>query len=111
LDQWRGGQAEKVIKLYKARLASDRASCRDPCANQLRLILHTAANWLLHTLRTATPKRSRWARAEFNTLHLHLIKIAARIADGAARIRVWLPTACPDAAMHKLIAGHFAAEL
>jgi hypothetical protein len=100
LDQWRGGQAENFIKLHKAQLASDRTSCRDPRANQLRLILHTAAHWLLHTLRTATPKRSRWARAEFNTLRLYLIKIAARIADGAARIRVWLPTACPDAAMY-----------
>jgi hypothetical protein len=50
-----------------------------------------------------------WARAEFNTLRLRLIKIAARVVEGAARIRVWLPTACPDGAMFKLLAGRFAA--
>ena len=52
------GQAENFIKLHKAQLASDRTSCRDPRANQMRLILHTAAYWLLHTLRAAAPKRS-----------------------------------------------------
>jgi hypothetical protein len=52
------GQAENFIKLHKAQLASDRTSCRDPRANQVRLILHTAAYWLLHTLRAAAPKRS-----------------------------------------------------
>ena len=62
--------------------------CRDPRANQVRLILHTAAYWLLHTLRAVTPKRSHWAQAEFNTLRLRLIKIAARVVEGAARIRV-----------------------
>jgi hypothetical protein len=42
------GQAENFIKLHKAQFASDRTSCRDPRANQFRLILHTAAYWLLH---------------------------------------------------------------
>jgi hypothetical protein len=36
------GQAENLIKLHKAQLASDRTSCRSPLANQMRLILHTA---------------------------------------------------------------------
>jgi Transposase DDE domain group 1 len=103
------GQAENFIKLHKAQLASDRTSCRDPRANQMRLILHTAAYWLLHTLRAAAPKRSAWVRAEFNTLRLRLIKIAARVVEGTARIRVWLPTACPDAALFRLLAGRFAA--
>ena len=102
------GQAENFIKLHKAQLASDRTSCRDPRANQVRLILHTAAYWLLHTLRAATPKRSLCARAEFNTLRLRLIKIAARVVEGVARIRVWLPTACQDAAMFAALAGRFA---
>jgi hypothetical protein len=103
------GQAENFIKLHKAQLASDRTSCREPKANQVRLILHTAAYWLLHTLRAAAPKRSAMARAEFNSLRLHLLKIAARVVEGAARIRVWLPTSCPDAALFKLLAGRFAA--
>jgi len=103
------GQAENFIKLHKAQLASDRTSCRNPKANQFRLILHTAAYWLLHTLRAAAPKRSAAAKAEFQTLRLRLLKIAARVIEGAARIRVWLPTACPDAGLFKLLAGRFAA--
>ena len=103
------GQAENFIKLHKAQLASDRTSCRDPRANQMRLILHTAAYWLLHTLRAAAPKRSSWRAAEFTTLRLRLIKIAVRVVEGAARIRLSLPTACPDAAIFRLLAGRFAA--
>jgi len=37
------GQAENLIKLHKAQLASDRTGCRSPLANQMQLILHTAA--------------------------------------------------------------------
>ena len=103
------GQAENFIKLHKAQLASDQTSCRSPRANQFRLILHTAAYWLLHTLRAAAPERSSWKTAEFATLRLRLIKIAARVVEGAARIRIWLPTACPDAAIFRLLARRFAA--
>jgi hypothetical protein len=103
------GQAENLIKLHKTQLASDRTSCRNPNANQFRLILHTAAYWLLHTLRAAAPARSPCRRFEFTTLRLRLIKIAARVIEGAARIRVWLPTACPDAALFRRLAGRFAA--
>jgi len=37
------GQAENLIKLHKSQLRSDRTSCRSPLANQMRLVLHTAA--------------------------------------------------------------------
>ena len=100
------GQAENFIKLHKTQLASDRTSCRSPSANQFRLILHTAAYWLLHTLRAAA---SSWAGAEFTTVRLRLIKIAARVVEGAARIRIRLPAACPDQAIFRLLAGRFAA--
>jgi hypothetical protein len=103
------GQAENYIKLHKAQLASDRTSCRDPRANQVRLILHGCAYWLLYTLRAAAPRRSPLWRAEFTTLRLRLIKIAARVVEGAARIRIWLPTACPDRATFALLAGRLAA--
>jgi hypothetical protein len=103
------GQAENFIKLHKTQLASDRTSCRSPTANQFRLILHTAAYWLLHTLRAAAPAASSWAAAEFTTLRLRLIKLAARVSEGAARIRVRLPSACPDKAIFRLLAGRFAA--
>lgn len=104
------GQAENYIKLHKTQLASDRTSCRSARANQVRLILHTAAYWLLHALRAAAPQHAAMARAEFATLRVRLIKIAARVVEGAARIRVWLPTACPDAALFRQLAGRFAAS-
>lgn len=103
------GEAENFIKLHKAQLASDRTSCRNPRANQFRLILHTAAYWLMHAVRSAVPKRSVLFRAEFTTLRLRLIKLAARVVEGAARIRVSLPSACPDAALFRHLAGRFAA--
>src|SRR5712671_306927 len=46
------GNAENFIKLHKSQLASDRTSCRDPKANQFRLILHTAAYWLMLAMRS-----------------------------------------------------------
>jgi hypothetical protein len=93
------GQAENLIKLHKTQLASDRTSCQSPRANQFRLILHTAAYWLMHGLRQAAPKASDWARAEFATLRLKLIKVAARVVETAWRIRVSLPSACPEKAV------------
>jgi len=103
------GQAENFIKWHKAQLASDRTSCRDPKANQFRLILHTAAYWLMLTARDAIAKRSPLSFAEFATLRLRLIKIAARVVEGAARIRVFLPTACPDRAVFRALAGRLCA--
>lgn len=103
------GQAENFIKWHKAQLASDRTSCRDPRANQFRLILHTAAYWLMLTTRNAIAKRSTLSFAEFATLRLRLIKIAARVVEGAARIRVFLPTACPDRAVFRALAGRLCA--
>ncbi len=102
------GQAENLIKMHKSQLASDRTSCRSPAANQFRLVLHTGAYWLLHGLRAAAPKASEWARAEFATLRLRLVKIAARVVERATRIRVSLPTACPERAIFALIACRLA---
>ncbi len=103
------GQAENFIKWHKAQLASDRTSCRDPKANQFRLILHTAAYWLMLNMRNAIAKRSPLSFAEFATLRLRLIKIAARVIEGAARIRIFLPTACPDRAVFRKLAGRLCA--
>ena len=104
-----GEDIENFIKWHKAQLASDRTSCRDPKANQFRLILHTAAYWLMLTARNAIAKRSPLRVAEFATLCLRLIKIAARVIEGAARIRVLLPTACPDRAVFRQLAGRLCA--
>jgi hypothetical protein len=49
------GQAENLIKLHKTQLASDRTSCRSPLANQVRLVLHTGAYWLMLKVRLLQP--------------------------------------------------------
>jgi hypothetical protein len=89
------GQAENLIKAHKLHLASDRTSCSKATANQFRLLIHTAAYWLLHTLRGLAPLTSFWRNAQFDTLRLALIKVAGRITEMATRIKVALPSAYP----------------
>ena len=98
------GQAENLIKLHKAQLASDRTSCHSATANQVRLTLHTAAFWLMHTVRAAIPQGHSLAKAEFNTLRLRLLKIAARVIEHGRRIRVHLPTSCVEKTLFRAIA-------
>jgi Transposase DDE domain group 1 len=87
----RRGQAENHIKSFKTHLAADRTSCRKAAANQFRLFLH----WLMWGLRASMPKRSMWRAAQFDTLRLRLVKIAARVVEMKTMIRVHLPTSCP----------------
>jgi hypothetical protein len=101
------GQAENLIKLHKAQLASDRTSCRSALANQVRLVLHTAAYWLILTVRDAIPKPQALATAEFTTLRVRLLKIAARITETATRVRIAFAAACPEAALFRGIALGF----
>ena len=89
------GQAENLIKAHKLHLASDRTSCTRATANQFRLVLHTAAYWLLHTLRGLAPKTSFWRDAQFDTLRLALIEVAGRVTELATRIKLALPSGYP----------------
>ncbi|CAM3086161.1 IS1380 family transposase [Komagataeibacter xylinus] len=98
------GQAENLIKRHKGQLASDRTSCRSPLANQVRLVLHTAAYWLMLTLRDAIPAPQPLASAEFTTLRNRLLKIAGRILETATRVRIAFAAACPEAALFRSLA-------
>jgi hypothetical protein len=89
------GQMENLIKAHKRHLASDRTSCSKATANQFRLLIHTAAYWLIHTLRSLAPKNSFWRDAQFDTIRLALIKIAARVTEMVTRIKVALPSSYP----------------
>ena len=102
------GQAENLIKAHKLHLASDRTSCTSAAANQFRLLLHTAAYWLLHTLRGLAPKTSFWRDAQFDTIRLALIKVAARVTEMKTRIKVALPTCYPHQQSWALLAGRAA---
>jgi hypothetical protein len=98
------GQMENLIKLHKAQLASDRTSCHSATANQVRLVLHTAAFWLMLGVRAAIPPTEPLSGAEFATIRNRLIKIGARVIEHIARIRVQLPTSCPEAALFRAVA-------
>jgi hypothetical protein len=102
------GQAENLIKLHKSQLASDRTSCRSAIANQVRLVLHTAAYWLMLTVRDAIPRMRDLASAEFATLRLRLIKIAARVIETASRVRLAFAASCPEADLFRGLPGAIA---
>jgi hypothetical protein len=99
----RRGRAENHIKAWKTHLAADRTSCPKATANQFRLFLHAGAYWLLWSLRALMPKRSSWRVAQFDTLRLRLIKVAARIVETKTRIKIHLPTSAPDQAIWHLV--------
>ena len=101
----RRGAAENHIKAWKAHLAADRTSCPRATANQFRLFLHAGAYWLMWGLRAMMPKRSLWRIAQFDTLRLRLIKIAARVVELKTQIRLHLPSACPDQTILRLVIG------
>ena len=102
------GQAENLIKRHRVQLASDRTSCQSPFANQFRLVLHTAAYWLMLALRDAVPRRMPLAWAEFTTLRQSLLKVGARVVEKAARVRIHFASACPNAALFRMLAGRLA---
>jgi hypothetical protein len=101
----RRGMAENHIKSWKTHLAADRTSCTRATANQFRLFLHAGAYWLMWGLRAAMPRRSRFSVAQFDTLRLRLIKIAARVVEMKTQIRLHLPTSCPDQDILRIVLG------
>ena len=102
------GQAENLIKAHKLHLASDRTSWSKATANQFRLLIHTAAYGLLHTLRGLAPKTSFWRDAQFDTIRLALIKVAGRVTELVTPIRVALPSCYPHHDSLTLLAVHIA---
>ena len=99
----RRGAAENHIKSWKTHLAADRTSCTKATANQFRLFLHAGAYWLMWSLRALMPQRSPWRVAQFDTLRLRLIKIAARVVELKTMVRLHLPTACPSQALFRAV--------
>jgi hypothetical protein len=99
-----GSARSNLIKLHKAQLSSDRMSCHSATANQVRLVLHTAAFWLMHGVRAAIPQTNPLANAEFATIRERLIKLGARVIEHVARIRIHLPSSCPERALFRTVA-------
>ena len=102
------GQAENLIKAHKLHLASDRTSCTKATANQFGLLIHTAAYWLMLSLRGLAPRTSFWRDAQFDTIRLCLIKVAGRVTEMVTRIKIALPTAYPYQIGFATLAGRLA---
>ena len=99
------GQCENWIKDFKNALSADRLSCSDFQANFFRLLLHLAAYRLLHALRhQVAQESSHLGKAQFDTLRLRLLKVAAYISRSTRRILVRLPKAYPCAQLFQRLA-------
>jgi Transposase DDE domain group 1 len=99
------GAAENLIKDMKRFTRSDKTACSRWEANQFRLFLHMGAYWLLHALRRAAPKRSRWRGATFETIRRTFVKIAVRVEELKGRIKLAFPASYPQAAMLAAMMG------
>ena len=91
------GQAENESKDHTLSLQSDRTACHRFEANQLRLLLHSAAYVLLETLRRDVLRTTQWACATMETIQLRLLKLGARVQECKDRIKMSLPSSCPVA--------------
>jgi len=89
------GNMELYIKEHKNHLFSDRTSCTSFEANQFRLFLHSVAYVLMHSFRELHLRGTEFARAQFNTIRLKLIKIGARVRQMSTRVKVHLPSSFP----------------
>ncbi len=111
LDITRGRRAAPFDRAVESQVSRLRRKLeRDPANPKLiATVLHTAAYWLMLALRDVIPRSAPLARAEFATLRLRLLKIGARVVEKATRVRIHFTSACPDAALFRLLAGRLAA--
>jgi hypothetical protein len=97
------GQTENWIKDLKRGCGADRLSCHRFWANQVRLLLHAAAYWLLDTLRRwmiqaqVTPMR-------LDTLRLRLLKIGGWVRERVDHVHLRLASSHPSERWWRLLA-------
>lgn len=98
------GETENWIKDLKTACFADRLSCHRFLANQIRLLWHGAAYWLLDTLR-------RWLvqagteRMRLDTLRLRLLKIGGRVRQLATRVHLRLASSHPGEPLWRQLAA------
>lgn len=89
------GQTENWIKDLKRGCFADRLSCHRFWANQVRLLLHAAAYWLLDTVR-------RWLRdaaiapMTLETVRLTLLKIGGWVRERTHQVQLRLASSHPS---------------
>ena len=100
------GQCESFIKDFKNALQADRLLCSTFAANFFRLLEHAAAYVLVHALRTHVASLApQLGRAQFDTLRLQLLKVAALVSQSTRRMLVRLPSASPLASLFRQLAS------
>jgi Transposase DDE domain group 1 len=104
------GTMENLIKDLKRYTRSDKTACHRWQANQFRLFLHMGAYWLLHSVRLAAPRKSRWRGATFETIRTLLVKVAVRVEELKSRIKLSFPASLPHAADLSLITARLTAR-
>jgi len=87
------GDAENRIKDFKRALSGDRLSDTTYTANAFRLFLHALAYRLLDDLRRhIAAVLPQMVRAQFDTIRLRLLKVAALVDQSVRRIVIRLPS-------------------
>ena len=86
---------ENFIKEHKIALRSGRTSCHSFTANCFRLMLHSAAYVIMHTLREKALTGTSLANAQFDAIRLKLLKIGAEVRELKTKLHFILPASCP----------------
>lgn len=104
------GDSENRIKDFKRALSGDRLSDTTYTANAFRLFLHALAYRLLDDLRRLIAVFvPAMARAQFDTVRLRLLKVAAMVDQSVRRIVIRLPSCFGSADLFARIAARIGA--
>jgi hypothetical protein len=93
------GEAENRIKEAQVGLFATRTSCHVFAANQLRMLLAALGYVLIERLRALALQGTALATAQVDTLRVKLLKVAAVITRNTRRIRLYLASSWPSAAI------------
>lgn len=96
------GEMENRIKEQQLGLFADRTSCHGWWANQLRLLLSSAAYVLLETIRRIGLRGTELCKAQAATIRLKLLKIGTVIVRNTRRIRLLFSSAYPYASLLRM---------
>ena len=93
------GEAENRIKEAQVGLFATRTSCHYLQSNQLRMLLAALGYVLIERLRALALVGTALAKAQVDTLRIKLLKLAAVVTRNTRRIRLYLASNWPSAAI------------
>ena len=97
------GATENWIKDLKLGCFADRLSCHRFWANQMRLLLHAAAYWLLDTVRRWL-QQANVAPMTLETVRLKLLKIGGWVRERRDSVHLRLASSHPSEAWWQALA-------